>query len=61
MSSLVQECFFTPLVSAHALLPLWSMEKKCKSSFFDLIIYEEVEKNSYLNTSMAQFVMRKGS
>lgn len=32
-----------------------------KSSFSDLIIYEEVEKNSYLDRSIAQFMVGKGS
>lgn len=60
MSSLVQQCFFTMLASIHALIPLWSMEK-CKSHSSDLIIYEEEEKNSYLDRSVAWFMVGKGS
>lgn len=60
MSSLVHQCFFTTLASTHALIPLWSMEK-CKSYSPDLIIYEEEEKNSYLDRSVARFVVGKGS
>lgn len=35
--------------------------KKCKRCFSDLIVYEEVEKNSYLDRAVARFMVRKES